>query len=706
MKKVMYVGVIGAGAISDIYLKNMMNEFDQLKVIAIAANHIENARKKADEYGIEACTVEELLANPQIEMVVNLTPVGAHYDLIKSALLAGKHVYTEKTITDDVTKAKELLDLAEEKNLYLGAAPDTFLGAAWQTARVAIDEGLLGEIHSFAISANRNNDMLLSLFAFLRQPGAGILYDYGVYYITAMVSLLGSVSRVGGIVGVPYPTHKNIMPMSPDFGKVMDTPNESQVSAVIQLKNGICGTFHIDADNNMMDEAYFAIYGTKGILYLTDPNQFGGTVKYLPNAMDPRNPAKAVELWNFSKYGENSRGIGPAEMADAIFQGRKNRASKEMAYHVLEVLSGILQGGTKGSFVDIVSACDIPETMPNHKAGIKNVGHIAFQVKDMEAMLHFYGDILGMKRSFTLTMKDLGESIKMQYGDQMTEETEKLLQNITAAGDRPWIDYLKLADGQFIELFHDLGRSSRKIGNRRENYGYTKFNYEVEDIETLRDHLAAEGVKIDEDIHTTADGSREITVHDPDGNEVQFTEYPKGETALIPMSEAPDHKVCSLVRYTTQIAYQVKDAVNMEHFYCRGLGLKKVSSLTYLDLCKVVEQSGQADPKMLMGLKMMGEQPWIDYIEVAPHQYIELFHTDGQTLKEDHALQDAYGYQHICLEVEDIHAAWDAVTSNGIKPDTQISLGADGAYQFWLVDPDGNRLELMQYASGAKQLNE
>lgn len=672
----MNVGVIGAGAISDIYLKNMINEHDSLKVFAIAANHIENARKKADEYGIEACTVEELLANPQIEMVVNLTPVGAHYDLVKAALLAGKHVYTEKTITDDPEKAKELLELAEEKNLYLGAAPDTFLGAAWQTARTAIDEGVIGEIHSFAVSANRNNDLLLSLFAFLRQPGAGILYDYGVYYITALVSLLGPVSRVGGIVGAPYPTHKNIMPMSPDFGKMMDTPNESQVSAVIQLRNGICGTFHIDADNNMMDEAYFTVYGTKGILYLTDPNQFGGTVKYLPNAMDPRNPVKAADLWNFSKYAENSRGIGPAEMADAIFQGRKNRASKEMAYHVLEVLSGILQGGDKGSFVDIASTCDIPEPLPTYKAGIKNVGHIAFQAKDMEAMLHFYGDILGMKRAFTLTLKELG--------------------------DRPWIEYLKLADGQFIELFHDLGRSTRMIENRRENYGYTKFNYEVEDIETLRDHLAAEGVKIDEDIHTTVDGSREITVHDPDGNEVQFTEYPKGETARIPMSEAPDHKVCSRVRYTTQVAFQVKDAVNMEHFYCRGLGLKKVSSLTYLDLCKVVEQSGQADPKMLMGLKMMGEKSWIDYIEVAPHQYIELFHTDGQTLKEDRDLQDAYGYQHICLEVEDIHAAWDAVTANGIEPDTQISLGADGAYQFWLVDPDGNRLELMQYAPGAK----
>ena len=105
-----------------------------------------------------------------------------------------------------------------------------------------------------------------------------------------------------------------------------------------------------------------------------------------------------------------------------------------------------------------------------------------------------------------------------------------------------------------------------------------------------------------------------------------------------------------------------------------------------------------------MDMRMMGDRPWIDYIEVAPHQYIELFHTDGQQLQELRDLSGYDGYQHICLEVSDIHAAWDACIANGLKPDTEISLGADGAYQFWLVDPDGNRLELMEYAEGAKQL--
>lgn len=702
--KKMRVGVIGAGAISGIYLENMTTKHERLEVVAVAARHLENAERKAKEYGLQACTVEQLLADPQIDMIVNLTPSWAHYDLIKSALLAGKHVYTEKTITDDVEKAKELLELAEEKHLYLGSAPDTFLGAAWQTARSAIDDGLLGEIHSFAISANRNYDLLLSLFAFLRQPGGGLLYDYGVYYLTTLVSLLGPIARVGGIIGKPYLTHRNILPTSPQFGEMMDTPNESQVSAVIQLKNGICGTFHIDADCAMADQAYFAVYGTKGILYLTDPNQFGGSVKYLPTVLDPRNPAEITELWNFSQYSENSRGIGPAEMADAIFEGRPNRASKEMAHHVLEALNGIMQGGDSGVFVDITSTFEMPEPLPLHKVEIRNLAHVAFQTKDMDAMLRFYSDILGMKRQFTLTLKDLAESIRVQSAGESGEPQDGRLRELLSIGDGPWIEYLKLADGQFVELFYDVGLSSRKIEDRHENYGYLKYNFEVADIAAVRNRLANAGVAIDNDIHTTADGAREIVVRDPDGNEVQFTEYPKGEGRL-PRVPEEDRPAWSHVRRITQVALQVKDAVNMKSFYCKGLGLHKVLTLTYGDLRAFLEQDGVTDKKALAELEMVKDRPWIDYIEVAPCQYIELFYTDGRALKENRDLGDAYGYQHICLEVSDIHAAWDAVAANGLKPDSEISRGADGTYQFWLSDPDGNRLELMEYVPGSKQLS-
>ena len=127
-------------------------------------------------------------------------------------------------------------------------------------------------------------------------------------------------------------------------------------------------------------------------------------------------------------------------------------------------------------------------------------------------------------------------------------------------------------------------------------------------------------------------------------------------------------------------------------------------TLTFGQLAAAMEKGGQADPQTLRGMKMMGDKAWIDYIEIAPHQYIELFYTEGRTLQEDRDLQDAFGYQHLCIEVADIQAAWDAVTANGLVPVTPIRLGQDGAYQFWLVDPDGNRLELMQYADGAMQL--
>ena len=360
-EKKMRVSVIGAGAISDIYLKNMTGRFsDKLEVVCVAANHIESAQKKAAQYGLRACTTEELCAAPDVDMAVILTPVGTHAGLIRQALEAGKHVYTEKTLTDNLKEAAELVRLADEKGLCLASAPDTFLGSALQTARKAIDDGMLGEIHSFVISANRNNSILLSMFSFLRQPGAGILYDYAVYYLTALVSLLGPIARVGGVIGKPYPTHKNVLPQSPDFGKEMDTPNESQVAAVIQLRSGVTGTFHIDADCNMRDEAYFAIYGTKGILYLTDANAFGGTIRFLPDVKGWGDQPTPAELPAVSPYSDNCRGIGPADVADAVRKNRPCRAAKEMAYHVLEALTALLSGGEKGAFADIRSTCERP----------------------------------------------------------------------------------------------------------------------------------------------------------------------------------------------------------------------------------------------------------------------------------------------------------------------------------------------------------
>ncbi len=363
MKKPLSVGVVGAGAISEIYLKNMTGRFPYLRVVSICSAHGKNAAEKAAKYGLVCCTLEEMLADPGIDMVVNLTPVGAHADIIRQALLHGKHVYTEKTITDSPRKAAELVRLAEEKGLRIGCAPDTFLGAALQTARKAIDEGLLGEIHSFAISATRRNDLLLSLFAFMREKGAGILYDYAVYYLTALVSLLGPVERVGSLVSAPYPTHVGILPDRPEYGQSFATPNESQVSAVLRLKSGVTGTLHMDADSYAQDEAFFSVYGTRGILRLTDPNGFGGEVRFFPTSETEWRCPPPVVLPPVSSYTDNCRGIGPSEMAGAILSGAPHRTGAEMACHVLDVLTALRDAGEQGRFVAIPSGCARPEPL-------------------------------------------------------------------------------------------------------------------------------------------------------------------------------------------------------------------------------------------------------------------------------------------------------------------------------------------------------
>ena len=217
--KKMRVGVVGCGAISDIYLTNMIHNFENLEVAACCAGHLEHAKKKAEQYGIKGCTYEEILADPSIEMVVILTPAPTHEGLIRQALEAGKHVYTEKTMTLAPETAAKLIELAEEKHLYLGSAPDTFLGSALQTARKAIDDGLIGEVTSFEACANRDLDLLASIFRFLRMPGGGICYDFGVYYLTAIVSLFGPVDRVVSSVRNLAPKRVNVVPDSPEYGQ-------------------------------------------------------------------------------------------------------------------------------------------------------------------------------------------------------------------------------------------------------------------------------------------------------------------------------------------------------------------------------------------------------------------------------------------------------------------------------------------------------
>ena len=358
------VGVVGAGIISDIYLKNMTGRFaDVLDVKCVCSARMDSARRRAAQYGIEAVTLEEMLADPSVQMIVNLTPTPAHEDIIRRALTAGKHVYTEKTLTGDHESAEDLLHLAREKGLRLGSAPDTFLGAALQTARKAVDDGLLGVVNSFAIAANRDNRLLTPFYRFLNLPKGGAGYDYAVYYLTALVSLLGPVSQAAAVVRAPYPTHIDLNPAFDTFGKPIPTPNESQLMAVLRLESGAAGTVHFNHDSAMDDQAFFALYGTEGILTLPDPNGFGGPVRFLPAGKSFEDHPVPYALDCPFDYADNSRGLGPADMARAILEGRPHRASAEMACHVLETVDAIMQSSQSQAFKAIHSTCTRPEPL-------------------------------------------------------------------------------------------------------------------------------------------------------------------------------------------------------------------------------------------------------------------------------------------------------------------------------------------------------
>ena len=358
----MNIGIIGAGAISGTYLSSIQENFPELNIVAISARNLSNAQKKGREYGIRACETEELLANPKIEMVIVLTPVDSHYSIIKQSLLSGKHVYTEKTITRTTAQAKELMNIAKEKGLYLGAAPDTFLGATYQTARHAIDSGSLGNINSFCISINRDNNILTALFPFLRLPGAGALRDYMVYYLTALVSLLGPISQVSAFIQTPYKRRVNNVPNTLNFNETIDTPNESVISAIVKMQSGIIGTIHQNNESIIVDKADFAILGTKGILTVGCPNFFDSNISMLT----PLGYSSITEthLAQIDGYTGNARGIGAAEMARAIQDKRKHRANADIAYHVLEVIEAMEKSSEIGQMVKIDSTCTLPEFLP------------------------------------------------------------------------------------------------------------------------------------------------------------------------------------------------------------------------------------------------------------------------------------------------------------------------------------------------------
>jgi len=352
--------VVGCGSISDIYMTNLTTgKFTIIELAACSDLMVDRMEATAKKFGVKAMTLDEICADPSIEMVINLTTPAAHYPIIKQCLLAGKHVFSEKMIAVDLEQGRELVRIAAEKGVHLGVAPDTFLGASVQTAKYIVDAGLIGTPISCRASVSRNYGIYGEFLPHLYKKGAGIGFDMGGYYLTALAAILGPARTVSAFTSISQPDRVNTRIGAPMFGQEYKLEVPNVIAAAMQYGCGVLGTLHMNSDCILDEKTNLEIYGTEGILTMGDPNQFGAPV-YLQKTM-----SEPVQFPFTHGFAENSRGLGASEMAWSIRAGRNHRASKEMAFHVFEMMHGIMRSAENGgSAYTLQSTFEKPASLP------------------------------------------------------------------------------------------------------------------------------------------------------------------------------------------------------------------------------------------------------------------------------------------------------------------------------------------------------
>ena len=354
------VAVIGCGMISKVYLRSIQEKFSVLDVVACADLDVNRMNEMAEEFGLKPMTSEEIYADPEIEMVLNLTNPVAHYPITKAALEAGKHVFSEKMIAVDLEQGKELVEIAKKNGVRLGVAPDTFLGAAVQTARYIIDCGLIGKPLSYVAQLSRDYGVFAEVLPHLRKKGGSILFDMGGYYLTALGSIFGPVREACAFTATNDAERKGSR-VDNDckfFNEPYNIEVSNIVAASLKYDNGVLGTLHLNSDCIYSATTGITVYGTEGILYMADPNNFGGEVRV--------KKLKADDIIFPLTHGfdKQSRGIGAAEMAWSIIQNRPHRASMEMAFNVFETAHAIETSSATKQVVTLESTFERPAALP------------------------------------------------------------------------------------------------------------------------------------------------------------------------------------------------------------------------------------------------------------------------------------------------------------------------------------------------------
>jgi predicted dehydrogenase len=352
------VGLVGCGAISDAYLST----FDRLAAVRVAAaadlDPARAARVAAAHPGITGSTVDDLLADDRIDLVLNLTTPAAHADVALAALAAGKHVYGEKPLTATLVEADTVLAAAERAGLRVGCAPDTVLGTGVQTARHAVDTGLIGTpVAATAFMMSPGHEGWHPDPEFYYRPGGGPLLDMGPYYLSALVHLLGPVTRVTGASS--RARAERVIGSGPRAGTRFPVEVDTHVTGVLEHAGGALSTVVLSFDVPASRLPRIEVYGTEGSLSVTDPNAFDGPVELW-------RPADGTwaSLAPAAGHPGASRGYGVADLAVALAAGRPHRASADLAYHVLDIMQSLLDAADSHTSVAVTSTCRRPDLVP------------------------------------------------------------------------------------------------------------------------------------------------------------------------------------------------------------------------------------------------------------------------------------------------------------------------------------------------------
>jgi predicted dehydrogenase len=338
-----------------------MARFPSLEVVG--CTDIDRARSQAasEQFGITAYPdSDSLLRSPDVDLVVNITPPAVHAAITTAALAAGKHVYQEKPLAATLAEASDTLTAARSRRRVLGCAPDTFLGSAAQTARAAVDAGIIGEpigaacfvTHTLAETWHPDPTLFF-------RPGAGPLLDMGPYSITHMVNCLGPASEVSGATRIGVTPRRVTAP-----GRLVDSITvevATHASAVVRFASGVVGTVMMSFDVWCQGLPYIEIYGTTGILRLPDPNSFDGDVLVRANTADRWDTVTPVlpDIGRRDTDDQMLRGLGVADLV-ASLGGAPQRATGDLGYHVLEILAAVEASSRTHSVVQLESTCSRP----------------------------------------------------------------------------------------------------------------------------------------------------------------------------------------------------------------------------------------------------------------------------------------------------------------------------------------------------------